>query len=169
MKTLVLQQGLSFRQAELGARLQGNSFQKAFRISAISAAVIFLAGVIMFNLQNPVILNASASSAPIAVTSDSSRSVVSSMSGINIANNGSIFVQGAKVTGISGNSIKINTSWGSTNFAWVVQISGTTKFLNHQGEKQTISDIKVGDIVMVTGKLMGDSNQFAINAEFVRE
>jgi hypothetical protein len=60
-------------------------------------------------------------------------------------------------------------SWGAANFAWTIETTGATKFLNSQGQKQTISDIKVGDVLVITGKLVNDNNQFAINAEFVRK
>jgi len=149
----------------------GNNLQKIFAISAFSAGLVFLTGLTMFVANNPAvsksILNPKSSFA--AVVAPSGFSTSSSILGVNIANNGSMLVRGAVVTAVSADTLEAKMSWGSANFAWVIQTTGATKFLSQQGQKQTISDVKVGDTVTVTGKLASDSNQYVINAEFVRE
>lgn len=169
MERFTLGQGLKFRQTELGVLVHKTDFQKTLKISAVFAGVVLMSGVVMFNARNPVILKSSNHSVVPAVTATSSNSPSAPVLGVNIANNGLVFVRGARVMAISGGTIQADMSWGSASFIWVVQTTGTTKFFSHQGQKQVISDIKVGDVLNVTGKLVSKDNQFIINAEFVRE
>jgi hypothetical protein len=172
MGTLSLQQNLRLRQAELAAYIYGDNPQKIFKISAIFAGVVLLAGVSVFGLNGLMSRRSGMSSAPVASAMEvgsSATSTASSILEVHIANNGLVYVRGAQVTSISGGVIGTSMSWGSTDFVWTVETSGTTKFLDQQGRKQTISDVKVGDIIAVTGKLVSDNNKFIINAEFVRE
>lgn len=174
METLSIQQSLRFRETELSARVHESASQKLFRISAFSAGIVLFSGVFMFNIQNPVIVRSSKSLAyatpttQVALAASDSSSSTPTILGINIANNGLVFVRGARVTSITDDKIQASMSWGYTDFAWTIETSGLTKFLNNKGQKQTVFDIKVGDIIVVTGKLVGDNNQLTINAEFVR-
>lgn len=156
----------------LGSSLKLPRFEltpQMFKFSAVFAAIVLLTGLAMFKIQNPTVLKSSASSKSQIVVPSASPTAVPTMLGVNIANNGSVFIRGASVKSVSDNQILASVSWGSTVFSWVIQTTPTTKFLNHAGQKITISDIKVGDIVNVTGKLLSNENQFTINAEFIRE
>jgi hypothetical protein len=172
MEALSLHQSLKLRQAELGTCIYGDDFKKIFKIPAIFAGVVLLAGVSVFGLNGLMSNKSKVSSAPVAsamAVSSLATSTIPTMLEVHIANNGLVFVRGAQVTSISDGVIRTSMFWGSTDFVWVVKTSGVTKFINQQGQKQNISDVKVGDIVTITGKLASDNDKFIINAEFVRE
>lgn len=168
METLSLRHYLKFRQAQWRGRANKNNPNKTFKISAVSAGLVLLFGIAMFSFNSPTVLKTRADSTPVVASANISSSTIPLILGINIANNGLVFVRGARITAISGDAITTSMSWGSASFSWVIKTSGSTKFINQQGQKQTISNLKVGDAVTVTGKLVGDSGQFTINAEFVR-
>lgn len=88
---------------------------------------------------------------------------------VHIANNGLTLLRGARVHSISDNTIYVITEWSSTEFTWEVQTKLFTKFLGTKGEKKTLADIHVGDIVTITGKLIRGGADPIIDAGFVRE
>ena len=90
------------------------------------------------------------------------------MLGINIANNGLVLLRGARITSISGETIYVEIKWNSTNLAWVVKTNLNTKFWTSAGEKQSLADMRGGDIVSVTGQLTENGTEPTIYAEFVR-
>lgn len=96
-------------------------------------------------------------------------STVAPMLEIHIANNGLVLLRGARVISISGSSIRVDMKWGSADFTWVIQTNSNTKFITSTGEKETLAKISVGDIVTVTGMLIGGGTESTIDAEFVRE
>jgi len=176
MQRITLQQSRIFRTAELADRVANPNFQKFLKMAAISAGTILLLGVLMFGLRGLFLSRPVLTPNPIPVVSSVNASGVVPINiptnpltlGFNIANNGSVFVRGARVTDISGDTILTDMSWGSTNFIWSIKTTSATNFLNQQGQKQTIADIKVGDVVMITGKLENNSNQPVIDADVVR-
>jgi len=91
------------------------------------------------------------------------------MLGINIANNGLVLLRGARVSAISGEIIYVEMKWNVARLTWTIRSNLNTKFLTSTGEKQSLADIRVGDIVNVTGELSDDGTGPVINAQFVRE
>src|ERR1035437_5863106 len=88
-----------------------NNFQKTFVIAAVSAAVVLASGLILFNINRPATSKASsANSTSATVATPSTATATSVVSEIHIANNGLAFVQGARVTAISGDTIETTTS-----------------------------------------------------------
>lgn len=168
MERLALVQSLRFRRAELGACVRESNLQKTLRVSAFSAGAVLLLGLVMFNLQNPEVSKINVDSAPAVAAASSSPSAISPILGINIANDGSVVVRGARVVEVSDNTITADISWGSAGFVWIAETSRITKFINNQGQKQTIADVKVGDIVTITGKLIKSGERFTADARFVR-
>lgn len=169
MEMITLKPSLKFRRAELSAQLYEGYYDKTFAIAASVAGVVLLLGAIAFGLRGLAYSKPANNFNMTAVSATSSSAVDPLMLEVHIANNGLIFMRGARVTAVDGGTIETVTSWGDTRFAWIVETNGATKFLNHQGQKQIISEIKVGDFLSVTGKLVSDSNRLIINAEFVRE
>ncbi|HAO64686.1 TPA: hypothetical protein DCQ44_01760 [Candidatus Taylorbacteria bacterium] len=171
MQRITLQKNLKFRVLEAGSQLATNNFQKMLMISAISAGIVLLSGLILFAATKPAVSKLEKSGALATVSAAGAAPAVGGFqtSSINIANNGLTYIQGARVTEITGNTIKTSMSLNSNTFDWVIETSGATKLINHLGQKQTISDIKVGDYLMVTGKLLESKGSYIINAEFVRE
>ena len=93
---------------------------------------------------------------------------------MNIANNGLAYLSSAQVGSISANTIIVDMSWGSTVVTWTIDINtqggtGGTHFVRADGEAGTINDIKVGDIVAITGMLDQHLAIPTINAQYVRE
>lgn len=168
MERITLGSSLRFRQAELGAQIYKSGLQKIFKFSAVSAGVVLSLGIIAFNIQSPTFFK-TRSTIPIVAAASSESTTTPLMLGINIANNGSVLLRGARVTDVFGRTIQTNLSWASADFTWTVEAPNNAKFFDHKGQKQTISDIKVGDIVTVTGKLVSKNNKMVISAEFVRE
>lgn len=162
METFSLQQSINLRRAELGLRIHEWSFQRIIKNSVIFAGFILLFGITTFSVRGFFVKKAEPNLMPTTLAGDPTKTV---MTGVNIANNGTVFISGALVSEISSGIIKTSVSWGDVNFVWEIQTNQATKFLDHQGKKQTFSDIKVGDIVNVTGKLVGE---FVVNANFVR-
>ena len=91
------------------------------------------------------------------------------LSEMNIANNGLVLLRGARVTDITGSTFTVTMVWGGTDFTWRVHTLYNTKFFNTKGEKGGVADIKVGDVITVSGGLSGNAAQPAVEAVFVRE
>ena len=112
METISLQQSLRFRRAELDASVYTGMI---FRESSGSWPLLlwlFCWQELSYSfLQGFLISNGAKSgvnSIPVASAAGFSSSPVSQMLGINIANNGLIFVQGSRITAISGNTINVD-------------------------------------------------------------
>jgi|GEM_PF-5055729 hypothetical protein len=88
---------------------------------------------------------------------------------MHIANDGLVFLQGARVDSINGTTIQVETDFPGGNFVWMVQTNSGTQFPTPTASNTALSDVHVGDIVDVTGMLAGGSGQLAVNAQFVRE
>jgi hypothetical protein len=72
---------------------------------------------------------------------------------VHIMNNGKVLVRGAKVTGISGNTVIAMTAWGSVNLNWSVVTGGATEFVRKNGGTSSVSEISVGDFISFQGTL----------------
>lgn len=91
------------------------------------------------------------------------------MLGLNIANSGLVFLNSAKVISISGDKkIHAVISWGKTSFAWTIETDDSTKFFDAKGRRILSTNVRPGDMVMVTGGLSGDEAEPLIKAEFIR-
>jgi hypothetical protein len=88
---------------------------------------------------------------------------------INIASDGLVLLNDAQVVSISGSTLDVRVDFGGMSFPWVVQTNSSTKFPIAGGNFQSLSDIRSGDVVTVTGTLSGAGSKPALNATFVRE
>lgn len=88
---------------------------------------------------------------------------------VHIANNGLMLLRGARVLSISGSTIHVGMSWGSSDFTWAVETNYNTTFLTSKGEKEALGNVGVGDTVTVTGQLSGSGTEPTIDADVVRE
>jgi Domain of unknown function (DUF5666) len=89
---------------------------------------------------------------------------------VHIMNSGKVLVRGAKVTGISGNTVNAMTAWGSANLNWAVVTDGSTDFVRRSGGASAVLEIKVGDFVSFQGTL--DSSQassLSVKASVVKD
>ncbi len=88
---------------------------------------------------------------------------------IHVANTGATLLRGATVTAIEDNIIHVTTTWNEVNLNWSIKTKFFTNFLTNKGKKAALGDIKVGDILTVTGKLISGGIEPIIEAEFIRK
>jgi hypothetical protein len=91
------------------------------------------------------------------------------MQELHISNTGSMLLRGARVVSISDTEIKVSLSWASNDFVWKLNTRYNTTFISSIGDKQTLADIAVGDILTVTGTLSSNGAEPSIEADVVRE
>lgn len=87
---------------------------------------------------------------------------------MNIANNGLVLLRGATVTANSGGTLRVGMTWGAAEFTWKVETDSGTQFMTKSGEKLTVEDISVGDVITVTGTLKGSGSEPFVVADYVR-
>lgn len=83
---------------------------------------------------------------------------------ITVANNGTVYLKDAVLTGISGQTITATISWGSSVFAWTIQMSPKTHFVGQDGKNITQTDFAAGDYISVSGKLNTNAIEPTIDA-----
>jgi len=88
--------------------------------------------------------------------------------GITVANNGLTYIKNANVVEVSGSTMTIEVSWGTTSFPWVVETSFVTNFERRDNTKSKLSSIVVGEYITVTGMLDTTTSQPTILARSVR-
>ena len=151
--------------------------QKALGISVAAGAAAFLGAILLYQMNAQPLsapaANAEAKAGTTYLTSEGAAAGAAQsaevMREVHIANNGLMLLRGARVTSVSGNTIRVTLSWGSSDFTWVLLTDSGTTFLTASGEKQALSDIRVGDIVTATGTLNESGSSSVISADFVRE
>ena len=87
---------------------------------------------------------------------------------VHIANNGAVYLRGARITRIEASSISVRAGWGSMEFDWDVTTNVGTHFINAKGETIRIGVLKVGDIVAVTGVLDQSADSASMRAQYIR-
>ncbi len=86
---------------------------------------------------------------------------------IEIKQDGTVQMRGAKVASISGNALTVTETLGATTLTWTVTIDTTTKLESKNGKVLPITDFAVGDVVTVKGKMQSGS-ALAVTATTVR-
>lgn len=148
--------------------------KKAVAVAAISATSLFLyqmPGQLAVHTPNgaalgDVVSRTSGKTIPEAVAASIQKAPILE---IHIANNGSVFLRGARVVSVSEEAIRVATAWEEVGFTWKIQINFYTKFLKSRSEEQAFEDIHVGDLVNVTGDLVSGGAEPVIKAHFIRE
>lgn len=88
---------------------------------------------------------------------------------VHIANNGFVLIRNATITSIAGSTITAEIAWGSSTLTWAVQTDGKTEFVQSDGEKGTLSGLKEGDMITITGELDPTVSEPTVIAETVRK
>jgi hypothetical protein len=89
---------------------------------------------------------------------------------VHISDNGTVLVRGAKVTGVSGNTVSASTTWGTMAMNWTVNVTSSTSFVRRNGSANMMSEISVGDIVSFTGPMTAGSNSaFSVEAKVLKD
>jgi len=95
---------------------------------------------------------------------------------VTIANNGTVYLKGARIESISGKNLVVSTTWKVVKIQWTIVTNGSsygkhqfgTSFFDSKGNNLAISDFNVGDIISVSGTLDVDSEVPTINADYIR-
>ena len=87
---------------------------------------------------------------------------------INVQENGHILVRGAKVTGISGDTINVSLSWGVLTWNMQVKTDSSTHFVQRNGGNGSLAIIEVGHIISFQGMVDATSATPLVNARVVR-
>jgi hypothetical protein len=87
---------------------------------------------------------------------------------VHIFDDGKVLVRGAKVTGVSGNTISAITAWNNANLNWTVNTDGSVQVLRRFGGMASISEIANGDFVSFSGTLSAGPT-FTVNANVVKD
>ena len=88
---------------------------------------------------------------------------------VHVANNGLVLLRGARVLSISGLYMRVAMVWGVMDFTWMVLTDEKTKFLTREGLERSPEEIRVGDIVTVTGTLGKKGSKPTIHAKVIRD
>lgn len=86
---------------------------------------------------------------------------------IAITDAGNVLVRGAKVTGITGSTLTVTTTAGSSTLSWAVTTGTSTAFVTSTGSASSLGAISVGDTVSFAGMLSG--NGLSVNATTVKD
>lgn len=152
--------------------------QRIFVVAALAATVSIAGGVLLYTGYSPLAQALGGGSGPVTsantvylgpnatATSTPQKDPVRE---VHIANTGLTLLRGARVLSISGSTIHVGMTWGASEFTWAVQTNYGTKFFSMQGEKDSLVNIHVGDIVTVTGEISQGGVKPFINADIVRK
>lgn len=151
--------------------------QRIYAFAAAAVALTVATGLFLYQVQTPLAhafgYGTAVSASPDTVylsgnAAAASTTTETSMHEVHIAANGLTLLRGARVLSVSGNTIEVGMTWGSSDFTWTVRTGFSTKFLSAEGEKQSATDIHIGDSVTVTGKIAQGGGKPTIDADIVR-
>lgn len=152
--------------------------QRTYLIAAISIVSVALLGILLYQTRTPLARalgnNAAVSASPNTVYLSGNPAATSTAEErpaqeVHIANNGLVLLRGARVLSLSGSTIEIGMTWGSSEFKWSVVTDFSTKFLDTQGEKMSVTNIHIGDSITVTGNITQSGIRPIIDATIVRK
>ena len=107
--------------------------------------------------------NTGTNSAPPVVVKDDGP-----MREVHVANNGAVFLRGAKITALHGSSIEVTAGWGSMDFNWIVHTPISTHYISAKGNAINNGALKVGTIVAITGVLDQSADVASMRAQYIR-
>lgn len=149
--------------------------QRIFFASALSAIALAGAALVFFQVHaegaGRLAQGERAISPSSAAPSEgaASAAATSPLVEIHIAASGLTLVRGATVRSVSGDTIIAKTAWNSTDITWTVQTRYGTQFFGSGGEKAALGDLQPGDVVTITGNLVGSISNPLIDARYVRK
>lgn len=87
---------------------------------------------------------------------------------LTIANNGLVFLRGAKVESASGSGFTVVIEWSSMSQTWSVHTSSATKYYDVDGHLLKAPVLRAGDGITVTGTIVPGAVGNSIDAQYVR-
>lgn len=147
-------------------RLKAARFPKKYAILSLVLSIIALGGAITFSM----LPRTGASSAPVAVPGGEVASVQKDapMLELHIANNGLVYLEGARINSVSRSIVVVSSDWDAAGLRWIIRTSDTTRFILPNGEFGTFTDIEKGDFINISGYLTASSPELSIEAETIR-
>lgn len=112
----------------------------------------------------PVIVLAEALS-PITLDPTSERDA----SEIHVSKDGTVLMENVKVVQIAGTSFFGRVTWDGPFIRLTVRTSPTTRVMRLDGDLISVSEIRVGDLLNVKGKLVPGTDNLAISADAVKD
>ena len=89
-------------------------------------------------------------------------------SSLAIEAEGAVHLVGATVTSLASSSLSAAASWGSTTLPFTIDLSGA-KLVGHGHASSSLSSVKVGDTVNVSGSLNASASQPTVEAKLLRD
>lgn len=86
---------------------------------------------------------------------------------LTVANNGSVYMGGARVVSIQNGTLEVQVSWQSANLRWDID-TADAKYLDASGEPMKPDALNVGDLVSITGALSGSLSAPTVEASYIR-
>ena len=90
------------------------------------------------------------------------------MLGITVANNGLVYLKGARVRSVSLGGMDVVLQWGSENFDWRVTTPLSVRYVGQNGELGSHASIHAGDRVAITGILDKSADTPTLVAQYIR-
>lgn len=87
---------------------------------------------------------------------------------MHVANNGTVYLHGARVMSVSAGVLTAHLAWGSANLSWRVRAGDGTRYFDAQGEKVTLAQFRAGDAVIVSGSIDTQNGSPTVDADTVR-
>ena len=95
---------------------------------------------------------------------------------VHLANNGMVYLRGAKVESISGTTLTVSTSWNAVKMLWTVRTDESyygkrhfgTNFLDSKGKTFALADLRQGNVVNISGTLDPTHATPTVKADAVR-
>ncbi len=152
--------------------------QRTYLIASISIVSVALLGMLLYQTRTPLARalgnNAAVSASPNTVylsgnATAPSTTAENTTQEVHIANNGLVLLRDARVLSLSGNTVEVGMTWGSSEFTWSIRTDFSTKFFDPQGEKMRVTNIHIGDIITVTGNITQSGARPIIDADIVRK
>ena len=161
---------------------KGSNLQIVFLVAAIAVTSLFWFGPYLYQAYAQFSVRNIGESVPGSVPSGATYFSITKAAtpstlltektpvlGIHVANNGLIILRGAQVLSSSNGTVRVITAWNSASFTWEIQTRSFTEFVTSQGKKETLKDVRVGDIVTITGDLAQGGPEPVITAQIVRK
>lgn len=94
---------------------------------------------------------------------------VGTTSEIHVTNDGKVTIQGAYVQQVAGSTFYLRIYWGDSYFKVIARTNSNTKITRKYGGSALVSEIKAGDFLTITGKILEGSDSFNVIAETVKD
>lgn len=89
-------------------------------------------------------------------------------SGVHITKDGNVVISQAKIMQLAGNSFYARLYWDEAYVRFLIKTGNNTKFLRGTGEATTLSEVSMGDVVDLVGKLESGGDSLIVVASSIK-